>query len=1088
MLLSSSQTARQSQDQPLRIRLFGGVDVQGLRGAGLGSIEGRTHVRGLIALVASSSLGVSRDETAAMLWPRQSASAARNRLYHTMHLARQALSELAWNDEWITLQHGRILLDPRAISDAQQLEAASSNLAALDDATLLRITDLCVGDWAPEVDAGALGVSIRRHLRNSYIELLREGAGRMSDAGDIPARRELLSRILALSETDEWAYRQLMQMDLAANRPHAVLRRFESAGRAMVEQLGLRPSLALTELAQEAVKRTASAQLQGGPTPPFSLSTPCLVGRGALLQSLVTAMLAQPGAWNLSGLSGVGKTALMREVVRHLGPVSPDGLYWINLCAEAPGANAPSLVAKLADALGLELAQSTGQLQAISAWLQARQAVLVLDDFDAAPGWQALLPALTVASSSRVVLISHQALSAPRLHNTPVPLLAVPSPELPVAQARQSAALALFQLRQLHLDVQSPSEADWFALITLVRRLDGLPLALERAAAKTMSMTAGELLQAVESDGWQAESWSQGRVDLASTVQTDLPASHGRHRSISAALDFSVGLQSPAARKLYCALAVFQGEFHAEAARPLAQAVELDASHDVHGLLHELQGAGLISRLGEAKRYAMLNLARDHAMRAAKASGQWPNVLAAHLDSVVVQLEAGSCAYEDAGYTRWMDAVLAVQADAIALIAHAAKTDPMRCLRLLVPLAHSWSLRALPLKHLVEIDQALGLAREAKDATRELTLLTHATLLCLDARDLAGALRYSEQALPLIEASSDGDAAAYALASRAVALHATGKTAESVQLLLERQARMAPSAPGTWTLMTALARVGQVPPEISQGVPQMLSELRPRMSGSRTWCDLLVAFSEGTASTDPEFRISVANELLVSARELHSQSRAEFAMARLAWAQLALERNEAAAATAYEWYLQSRSQARHIPAAIACLWLAEIAWRLDDALTARRWLDDTRQLLLGEPGHTLHQSLATHAVVVSVLAGDLGDAMQQFLAIGEDVLANCQRFPLLEQVAEAGALLARRAGLDHLAQSLAQSLADIAHPNNWVPLVNRFRQLQIGAAAVAQERPGLQAVEVATSNARRDLGALYSFCRSSLRRATPAAS
>ena len=119
-------------------------------------------MRPLLAIAASSRQGVGRDEAIDALWPRHSDTGAQNRLHHTMHLVRRALGALAWHDEWITLNQGRVQLDPRIVCDAAQLDtAALGPLDRLGNADLIEVIESCRGDWAPDVDAHA--ISSRRN-------------------------------------------------------------------------------------------------------------------------------------------------------------------------------------------------------------------------------------------------------------------------------------------------------------------------------------------------------------------------------------------------------------------------------------------------------------------------------------------------------------------------------------------------------------------------------------------------------------------------------------------------------------------------------------------------------------------------------------------------------------------------------------------------------------------------------------------------------------------------------------------------------------------------------------------------------------
>ena len=162
---------------PIRLSVLGGFGIAGPRGLADGAGEKRAHVRALLAIVGSSHEGVQRDELVEVLWPRQSEQAARNRLYHTMLLARQSLSDLAWPDKWLVISAGRVKLDPRVHCDARKLIAAANGPPALlADGALLDFIDEFSGDWAPDVDAGGLGITLRAQVQASYARLLHEAA------------------------------------------------------------------------------------------------------------------------------------------------------------------------------------------------------------------------------------------------------------------------------------------------------------------------------------------------------------------------------------------------------------------------------------------------------------------------------------------------------------------------------------------------------------------------------------------------------------------------------------------------------------------------------------------------------------------------------------------------------------------------------------------------------------------------------------------------------------------------------------------------------------------------------------------------
>jgi DNA-binding SARP family transcriptional activator len=1063
MSTQEGQRKRGTSDRPIRINLLGGVRVQGLRGQGLGGSEGRTHARALIALAGSSVRGVLRDEVADALWPRQGEQAARNRLYHTVHLVRQALSALAWNDDWIVIQHGQVMFDPRVACDAHQLEDLALSLDTQDDATILQSLNLCEGEWAPEVEAGTLGQAVRRQLHDCRVALLREGARRLEDRGDTPARRDLLHRILTLRPTDEWAYRQMMQVELEAQRPHAALRMFDAARRAMAAQLGLRPSTALIDLAAR-----SRARLDANTPAQASPGWPALIGRGTLLTELTEELRAGPGVWVLHGLAGVGKSALARELARR----SDMPTRWLTY---TPGQPAAELLEQ-----AWQGARRSGQNDATGRDAPGR--LLVVDQLDLANDGLRQLHLLATRwsdspAAERVLLLLHTAPGWPAgWRRVAVQPLALPAENAQAAEVRQSAAMALFQLLRPSPDPDPSSAADWRDVVALVRRLDGLPLALELAAARTATLTPGELLRQLD-----------GPLGLNAL---DPPAADGRP-TLAQSLERSLQQLSAQARKLYRLIAVFETPFTVEAVERLAQAADLEKGPGWPALLEELRGLGLLVSApkspGEEEAEAeesvqLLNLVRAQGRREAQTLGLWPGHLQAHLDVLIAALETGQCGVEDPGHLRWIGDIVRLHDEAMPLLHHLLHTDPERYLRLLLPLAQSWAVRLLPLTLLQWVDAGRAQAQAMGRQEDDLALACHAARMCLESGALDEALRYSLEALQVATACDDSVQRRFVIATHALVVKSGGSHNQAHKLLAKAIQECAPEEPGRATLMVAQASLGSAYSSASTS-PTPLSHWRERLEGSRLWWDLLTVYSEAAVNPDAQARLALANELLDTARKLQSTRRIELAMARIAWVQLAQDDLPAATATAYEWYAVSRSADRRPQAAMACIWLAEAAWRQHDLETARRWLADARELLKEDARSALFKSIHAHAMAVEALDGNLEDGAKMLLTLGTETIASCATFPLLEQATEAGALLARLAGLDHLSRSLRESMSKFTHPNNVVPLVQRMRQKVLGEVVVSEPTPHI--IDASSARARADLAVLHEYFDSARRRSRP---
>jgi hypothetical protein len=122
-------------------------------------------------------------------------------------------------------------------------------------------------------------------------------------------------------------------------------------------------------------------------------------------------------------------------------------------------------------------------------------------------------------------------------------------------------------------------------------------------------------------------------------------------------------------------------------------------------------------------------------------------------------------------------------------------------------------------------------------------------------------------------------------------------------------------------------------------------------------------------------------------------------------------------------------------------------------------------------------------MAVTALDGEVDEGASLLLAMGTETIACCSIFPLLEEITEAGALLARIAGLDQLSRSLNESLTQLTRPHNMAPLVLRMRQQALGEAATPALTP--QTINAASARARADLTELHEYFESTGRSVRP---
>jgi predicted ATPase/DNA-binding SARP family transcriptional activator/DNA-binding CsgD family transcriptional regulator len=616
----------------------------------------------LLALAPQHRL--HREQLMDLLWPGFEPRAAANNLRTTLHAARRILDSRPPDarppppdGEWPSVRYlqgdplelcpaGTVWVDVHAFEGAAAAARQDPTPAAYQAALVLY-----TGDLLPEDRYEEWALHRRIALHGLYTSLLIDLARLYEAEGDLARAIETLQRVVVHKPTHEDAHVRLMRLYTRSGQRYQALQQYRQLEAALASGLDADPGPVAQRIHQELVEQRVSLSTPGSsmPSPPLSrhnLPAPVttFVGREREIGE-VRRLLGGTRLLTLTGPGGCGKTRLALEVAARLGETSPDGVWLIELAAVEDAGLVPQA---LAAALGIPEQPGRPLSETLCTALETKHLLLVLDNCEHLVDACATLTDTLLRACPR---LSFLATSRQALGIAGEQVWRVPSLELPdvrdltdVDEIAGSEAVRLFLDRaRLSRPGFALREDNAASLVELCRRLDGMPLAIELAAARLRLLSVQQIAAHLD--------------DRFALLTGGSRAALPRQRTLRATVEWSYDLLSEAEQTLFDRLSVFAGDWTLEAATevcagpeiPSGQVLDLVGSLVDQSLVQvEVEGTG-------ATRYRLLETLRQYAQRRLAERSEVGSVTRRHAAYYLALAEAAEPELTGPEQAAWLD-------------------------------------------------------------------------------------------------------------------------------------------------------------------------------------------------------------------------------------------------------------------------------------------------------------------------------------------------------------------------------------------------------------------------------------------------
>ena len=578
----------------------------------------------------------ARESLLGLLWPEHSTAAAQNNLRVTCSQLQKYLEKAQADAQPYLISNrlelqfnplGRYELDVtlfrnlieacRTHAHPGQPQDCAECAARLDQAVTLVRGHFLDGFSLPDCPAFDQWLFFQRErLQLQITAALEQLADFHERAGNKGKAETYVRRLLEFDPLREHAHRQLMRVLAEAGKRSAALAQYEICRRLLADELGVSPAPETTLLAEQ-IRMLASAQ-NNAPTHNLPPSFTRFIGRDQETGRIEDLLITQGArVVTLTGPGGVGKTRLALQTAHHVVNHFPNGVWLVELAGINNGLSVPTAIAA---ALGILPDAGRPPENTLEDYLRDKSLLLILDNCEhliescaqLVKVFTSAAPGLVVLATSRVPLhlvgehvVRLDSLSTPQLE---------PFETISTLDALQHDAIQLFASRASHALMSFfITDSNSTAVAQICHQLDGMPLAIELAAARVSFFPIEEIARRLDQRFRWRNAHAAGKLS--------------RQQTLWAMIDWSYDLLDNQARDLFKRLSVFAGGWDLEAAEAICSQQEMCV--EPLGQLVD-QSLVVFGYDPENRRYRMHETIRQFAQEQLHGSGQEADAMERH--------------------------------------------------------------------------------------------------------------------------------------------------------------------------------------------------------------------------------------------------------------------------------------------------------------------------------------------------------------------------------------------------------------------------------------------------------------------------